>query len=193
MAQAELEPQTRIQPYVLSNTGPLISVFQSSSFTLLKQLFAEVRISTVCAEELNRHGWEVAVQAATPHLVIVRLTGEEEEQAREIAAQIAQHPSTNDPVIENHLGEAQVITLALRSEYRDDLLLLDELAARAIAKQLGLQLSGFPGVLLLAVQAGLISPEELKRRLEQCRLQGTRYGMTFIEQVYKMARQSERR
>lgn len=193
MAQAESEPQIRTETFALSNTGPLISAFQSNSFTLLRQLFAEVHVSTVCTEELIRHGWETAVQAATPQLVIVKLTSKEEKQALGIAAQIAQHPGTNDPVIENHLGEAQVITLALRLEHRDDVLLLNELAARTIAKQLGIQLSGFPGVLLLAVQVGLISPDELKRRLEQCRMQGTHYGTAFIQQVYEMARQIERR
>jgi predicted nucleic acid-binding protein len=125
--------------------------------------------------------------------MIVHLISEEEERAWEIAAQIAQHPTTNDPIAENHLGEAQVITLALRLERRDDLLLLDELAARAVAKQLGIRLSGFPGVLLLAAQVGLISPEELRRRLKQCRSQGTHYGRAFVQQVYEMAKRSGRR
>src|SRR5207245_11222283 len=97
-------------------------------------------------------------------------------------------PGTNDRVVENHRGEAQAIVLALRSEYQEDILLLDELAARAIAKQAGLKLSGFPGVLLLAVQGGLISAAELKARLEACRQQGTHYGATFIQHVYEMAK-----
>ncbi|MBX3061124.1 MAG: hypothetical protein KF770_32090 [Anaerolineae bacterium] len=193
MAQAASNPQIRTSTYALSNTGPLISAFQSNSFALLGQLFAEVRVSPVCVEELIKHGWESAIELAKPQLVIVKLTSGEEKKAWGIAAQIAKHPNTNDPVIENHLGEAQVITLALRSEYQDDVLLLDELAARAVAKQQGVQLSGFPGVLLLAVQVGLISPVELKKRLEQCRLQGTHYSHAFIEQVFEMARQVVRR
>ena len=94
---------------------------------------------------------------------------------------------------ENHLGEAQAIALALRSEHRNDLLLLDELAAREIAKQMGAKLSGFPGVLLLAVQVGLISAEELKARLEACRYKGTHYGAELIEQVYEMAKLGRRK
>ncbi len=93
----------------------------------------------------------------------------------------------------NHLGEAQAIVLALRTEYHNDLLLLDELVARAVAKQLNIKLSGFPGVLLLAVQAGLISAEDLKARLEKCRREGTHYGTTFIQQVYRMAKQGRRK
>ncbi len=114
----------------------------------------------------------------------------EEKRALAIAKQIAEHPDTNDPTVENHLGEAQAIALALRPEHRDDLLLLDELAARAIATRMGVKLSGFPGALLLAVQGGLISADELEKRLERCREQGTHYGVTFIRQVYEMAKKA---
>ncbi|MEZ4867939.1 MAG: hypothetical protein R3C14_41815 [Caldilineaceae bacterium] len=176
----------------ISNTGPLISVFQSNSFAMLTDIFVEVRISAVCRAELIRHGWADAVQAAGSKLVIVQLTTEEEQAAQSIAQQIAQHPDTNDPVAENHLGEAQVIVVAQRKEYQGNLLLLDELAARAIARQHGVKLSGFPGVLLLAVQIGLISAEALKARLETCRSQGTHYGAAFIQQVYEMAKQGRR-
>jgi predicted nucleic acid-binding protein len=187
-----IQYQTTIRPsgvtYAVSNTGPLISAFQSNSFHLLSQIFAEIHTSPVCIAELVKHGWEEAIKAASTNLVTVGPTSDEEKQALYIAEQIAQHPNTTDPIVTNHLGEAQVIALARRTEYHNDLLLLDELAARAIAKQLNIKLSGFPGVLLLAVQIGLISAEELKARLEKCRAEGTHYGMTFIQQVYKMAK-----
>jgi len=181
--------QVRTVTYAVCNTGPLISAFQSGSFDLWRQIFAAIHLSPVCAGELTRHGWADAMQAAAPHLVIVPLTAEEEQAARSIAEQIAQHPDTNDPVVENHLGEAQAIALALRHEYENDILLLDERAARAVAQQQGVRLSGFPGTLLLAVQAGLIAPSDLKQRLEQCRQQGTHYSVRFIQQVYAMAQQ----
>ena len=145
-----------------------------------------------CMVELTRHGWEEEVRAASPKLVTVKLTPSEEKRALSIAGKIARHPDSGDPLGGHHLGEAQAIVLALRSEHRDDLLLLDELAARAIAKQLGVKLSGFPGVLLLAVQGGLISAADLKMRLERCREQGTHYRATFITQVYEMAKQGRR-
>jgi predicted nucleic acid-binding protein len=55
------------------------------------------------------------------------------------------YADTNDPIVASHLGEAQAIVLALGSEYREDLILLDELAARAIAKETGLTNSGEGG------------------------------------------------
>ncbi|HEV8718412.1 MAG TPA: hypothetical protein VGX03_37035 [Candidatus Binatia bacterium] len=192
---AEVRPVSRLPgvTYAISNTGPLISAFQSDSFALLTSIFTEIHIPAACVAELTKHGWEGEVRAASPQLVIVKLTSGEERRALAIAKQIARHPDTNDLVAEPHLGEAQAIVLALRSAHRDDLLLLDELAARAIAKQMGVKLSGFPGALLLAVQGGLISAEELKARLEKCRKQGTHYGVTFIKQVYEMAEQGRRK
>jgi predicted nucleic acid-binding protein len=184
------EPTVRLPgvPYAVSNTGPLISAFQSDSFSLLTRIFAKIHVPVACIAELETHGWEREVQAVAPRLVPMKLTVNEEQRALTFARQIAQHPDTDDPVAENHQGEAQAIVLALRAEYRDNVLLLDELAARAIAKEAGLKLSGFPGALLLATRYGLISADELKARLETCRQQGTHYGATFIQQVYLMAK-----
>jgi len=179
--------------YAVSNTGPLISAFQSDSFSLLTKIFAAIHVPMTCVAELEKHGWGEQVQAASPQLAVVLLTTSEEKRAMTFAERIARRPECGDSIALNHLGEAQAIVLALRSEYRQDLLLLDELAARAIAKQAGMKLSGFPGVLLLATRGGLISPEELKARLELCRAQGTHYGVMFIRQVYNMAKQGWRK
>jgi len=101
---------------------------------------------------------------------------------------IAFHPLSRDPVPDNHLGEAQAMVLAARPEFANDVLLLDELAARAVAEESGLTLAGFAGVLLVAVREGLLTAEELKRRLEICQQQGTYYNEAFIEQVYLAAK-----
>jgi predicted nucleic acid-binding protein len=129
--------------YAVSDTGPLISAFQADSYGTLTQIFGEIHIPVACLDELQTHGWGEQVQAAMPTLVVVELTPDEEGQALELARRIANHPDTSDPIAENHLGEAQAIALVQRTEYRDDLLLLDELAARAIAREEGIRLSGF--------------------------------------------------
>jgi predicted nucleic acid-binding protein len=102
-----VQEQHRIRPsgvtYAISNTGPLISAFQSDSFALLTQIFAEIHISTACMAELTRHGWEEKVRLASPKLVIVSLSAEEQIEALAIASKISKHPDTNDPVIRNTL------------------------------------------------------------------------------------------
>lgn len=192
MTLTHSEKQSVSNTLAISNTGPLISVFQSDSFDLLADIFIEVWISTICCSELIDHGWRNAIESAGSKLVVVELADDEKQEALSVAAKIAEHPRTHDAVAENHLGEAQVIIVAQRDELRDAILLLDELAARAVAREYDVNLSGFPGVLLLAVQNELISAEELKVRLEACREQGTHYSVSFIQQVYEMAKQSQR-
>lgn len=176
--------------FAVSNTGPLVSAFQSDSFSLLTKVFGAIYIPSACADELGKHGWDEDLAMASQKLVIVKLTRNETRRARTFARQIARHLDSNDPIPTNHLGEAEAIVLALRDEFRHDVLLLDELIARTIAKQAGARVSGFPGVLLLAAQAKLITAEELKARLEMCRDKGTSYARPFIQQVYEMAKES---
>ncbi|MEM7533223.1 MAG: hypothetical protein AAF639_13665 [Chloroflexota bacterium] len=189
MAHIQNNAQPSDWMIAISNTGPLVSAFQSDSFHILSELFDEIRISSVCKSELIKHGWEGEIQKADSKLIILHLTANEEREAKEVAKRIAQHPRTNDPVIESHLGEAQVIVVALRDEHKEDFLLLDELAARDVARQMGANLSGFPGVLILAVQEGLITAEDVKKRLEICQAKGTHYSNAFIKHVYQKAKQ----
>ncbi len=179
--------------YAISDTGPLISCFQSDSFHLFAQIFTEIHLPPVCLKELQEHGWGEYVKTAMPRLVIIDLMPYEEQQADIVAERIANHMDSHDPVAETHLGEAQAIILALREEYQNDLLLMDELAARAIAKEEGIKLSGFPGVLLMATQTAIISAEDMRKRLELCQAQGTHYSSKFIQQVYKMGKRNRRK
>jgi predicted nucleic acid-binding protein len=177
----------------LSNTGPLISIFQSDSLEVITTLFECLYTSPGCVAELAAHGWEERLSQAGPAIVVHSLTDTEIEQAREIAQQIAGHHASNEPLSDKHFGEAEVMVLAQRSEFAGGIILLDELAARSIARKLKLELSGFAGVLLLAVSEGLLTAEEVKERLDQCRQQGTHYGAPFIEQIYRAAQKSEKR
>ena len=178
--------------YAVSDTGPLISAFQSDSFGLLCRIFPNIYVPQVCVAELQTHGWQETVDALSPPLVCVQLTEEEELRSLVIADEIARHSGTRDPNRGHHLGEAQAIVLAGRSDHQNAVLLIDERIPRQVARQRGMRLSGFPGVLLLATQAGLISPEELRLRLESCRAQGTHYGISLIQQVFEMAQRNWR-
>jgi len=174
--------------HAVSDTGPLISVFQSDSLELVTTLLPVIHIPPACVDELIRHGWGQSLHSAASRIEVHSLTEAEEEMVWTIARQIAFHPLSRDPVPDNHLGEAQAMVLAARPEFANDVLLLDELAARAVAKELGLNLSGFAGVLLVAVREGLLTAEGLKKRLEACQQQGTYYSEVFIEQVYVAAK-----
>ncbi|MGH2521292.1 MAG: hypothetical protein ACRDH2_02210 [Anaerolineales bacterium] len=180
------------RPLAVSNTGPLISAFQSDSLGLVTALFGAVHTPEACLTELNQHGWGEVVSQVGSNIVGHKLADAEIQQARELARQIAAHPASKDREPSNHLGEAEAMVLTQRAEFAEAVLLLDELAARAVATELRLTLSGFAGVLLLAVEEGLITPEELKERLERCRQQGTHYSVAFIDQIYREAKAGEK-
>lgn len=174
--------------HVVSDTGPLISIFQSDSLALVTTFLSVIRIPPVCTNELIAHGWGESLQLAGSRIKTHFLSKIEEETAWAIAQKIALHPLSQDIIPENHLGEAQAMAMATSSEFTNDVLLLDELAARAVAEEIGLTLSGFAGVLLVAVQEGLLTANELKKRLKTCQKQGTHYSEIFIEQVYLAAK-----
>jgi predicted nucleic acid-binding protein len=176
---------------VVSNTGPLISAFQSDSFEVIATLLGVIHTSAACRAELIRHGWQSQIDQAGVALVIHTLTAVEDEQAMMLARRIANHPISKDRNPLNHLGEAEAMTLAQRAEFSSSAILLDEIAARGVAIEDGLIISGFAGALLAAVERGLLTAEELKARLEDCRKQGTHYSLSFIEQVYQAAQEVE--
>ena len=176
---------------VVSNTGPLISVFQSDSLKVITELFGVVHTTEACRAELIRHGWQDQLDQAGDAIVVHTLTMVEAEQARELARRIADHPVSKDRELVSHSGEAEAMALAQRAEFSEGVLLLDELAARAVAVEIGLTISGFAGVLLLAAEQGLMTADDLKQRLERCRQLGTHYGSEFIEQLYRAAQEGE--
>lgn len=175
------------KPFAVSDTGPLISMFQSNSLDLALTLFGQIHISETCQAELIKHGWQDVLEQASTTLIIDKLTAREIAKAKQFAHRIAVHPMSKDRIPDNHLGEAEAMVLVQRSEFATGVLLLDELIARAVAKELGLRISGFAGVLLLAVYDGLLTASDLKKRLESCRQQGTHYSRALIEQVYRRA------
>ncbi|MDQ3814584.1 MAG: hypothetical protein M3347_11610 [Armatimonadota bacterium] len=176
---------------VVSNTGPLISAFQSDSLDLITALFGTVHTSEACVTELASHGWEEALAQHGSHFISHRLADSEVAQAIALANRIAVHPASRNSEPSHHIGEAEVMVLVQRPEFAGSVLLLDELAARAIATETGLTISGFAGVLLLAVAEGLLTADEVKQRLERCQQQGTHYRHTFIEQIYQAAKRGE--
>jgi len=84
------------------------------------------------------------------------------------------------------------MALALRPEFIGAPVLIDERSARAVVKKAGFHVTGFAGLLLSAVGAGLLTAEQVKQRLDACRYQGTHYGERFIEGTYQSARANER-
>lgn len=124
---------------VASNTGLLISAFQSESVPLLLELFDEIHIPKGVLVELTAYGWGREVRAI-PGLIIAELTASEIIVVRQVAAEIATLSGDASPSA-LHAGEAEAIVLAERGTPKFDVVLLDEQAARQVAESRGLAIS----------------------------------------------------
>ncbi len=171
----------------VSNTGPLISVFQSDQIEILQQLYDRIEIPLSVQTELVKHGAEADVSELleTGFIEIVRLSPREEQFAQTISQEIANSRLTKDKEPANHYAEAEAITLASRAEIGALEILLDERAARQIAQARRVPLIGFAGILIRACQRELISPETVRAILMRCQEQGTHYSNAFIIEVYQ--------
>jgi predicted nucleic acid-binding protein len=172
----------------ISDTGPLISAFQSESIGLLEGLFEHVHITESCADELIQHSWEAAMEQAQGFITVEILTSEECERATLYAHQIAAYQLSEGARPADHAGEAEAMVLAQRDLWSGATFLADERAARAVASAMGLNVIGFAGVLVLAADKGLITPDDVRQRLQYCRQQGTHYSTALIERAYRLAR-----
>ncbi len=101
-----------------------------------------------------------------------------------MAQRIAADSTSDDSDWRNHLPEAEAIVLM---QQRPHLMIaqifLDERAARNVAQELGLRITGFPGVLGRAGLDGLVMQDEIRQLLKTCQQQGTHYSDAPIETV----------
>ncbi len=175
----------------VSNTGPLLSAFQCGRIDILKHFHEAIYITPDQVAELREHGAgeEVDDLVKEGFLVVVGLSEDEEREALKVAEMIAGLARNKDP--KAHLPEAKAMVLMMRGDLNARYILLEERSARTVAAQLGLEYTGFVGILILAAQQGLISPDELKEALEICRRSGTFYSQELIDEAVKKARSEQ--
>jgi predicted nucleic acid-binding protein len=118
-----------------------------------------------------------------------RLRPSEARQAEALSQTIAFSPLSRDPVSASHLVDAEAIILAQRSTLGADFVLMDELAAREVARALPVPVIGFVGVLRLAFERRLVAVDEIEEALRECQRQGTHYSDALIEQFVRSLRE----
>ena len=124
---------------VVSNTSPLNYLVLTQSIDVLPELFGSVVIPRAVATELSDSAAPQPVRtwiANPPDWLDIRI------------------PSAPDVGLLLHPGERDALSLAL--ELNADLILVDDLAARRVARELGLTVTGTVGVLDRAAERGLI-------------------------------------
>jgi predicted nucleic acid-binding protein len=156
---------------IVVNTSPLISLDACNQLVLLRKLYSRV----IVPKEVER---ELSVGGATG--LPKGLTRAHRRWIDVLALSAAPDPAlvaALDP------GEAEVIALAI--EISCPLVLLDETAARAIARASGLQVIGAIGVLLHAKNEGLLPA--IKPSTDLMLSRGVLLSRSLIDSVLRRA------
>lgn len=159
---------------IVCNTTPLSCLLKIGRTDLLQRLYGSVTIPSEVAVELDQAG---AIHANwRRQLPFVRIT----------------ESVTSDPVLmlaaaEVDLGEAAAIALAQR--LGSELLIIDDMAGRRLARRLGLAITGTVGIVLAAAESGLT--EDPFILLEELRQRGGLWlSDAFLERLRSMQRSS---
>ncbi len=132
-------------PEAISNTSPLLYLYRIEGIGWLPELFGEVWVPEAVKSELEAggsKGYDVPDTADYSWLNIIN------------------PKSLPSEWLALNLGAGEIATIALALENQDKIVLLDDLLARRIAKEAGLQVWGTLKVLLEAKSHGIIDKIE---------------------------------
>ena len=161
---------------VISDTTLIISLLKINQLELLHHLFGEVQIPDAVYEELISNAKfqkeaEKILRAEYIKKVIV-------EDKKSVT--LLRRATGLDA------GESEAIILS--DEIKADLLLMDELKGRQVAKQMGLNIMGTVGILMTAFDEELLSAEEIEQCIDVLRSNGRHISDKLYEQLMEKIR-----
>ncbi|AJC71341.1 hypothetical protein X802_03565 [Thermococcus guaymasensis DSM 11113] len=145
---------------VVSNTSPLIGLSNIGKLGILHEVFGKVFITPAVRREFGE----------------------------ELPKWIEVTPPENRPLVSalsKLLGAGESEAIALAIDLGADFLILDDLKARKIARELGINVIGTAGVLLLAKKRGIV--DEIKPLLTLLVEKGFRISDDVIRVILKAA------
>ncbi len=159
---------------VVSDSSPLIYLAKINRLGLLKQLFGKLLIPQTVFVEVVENGKQDGFSDA--------FAVEEAVKQKWIAVQRAAF-SKNLLRIAPELGdgEAEALSLALNSKAR--LVLMDEAAARTVARSFGLNVRGTVFVIISAFKKKLLTRKEAKKSLKELLESGFRMAPELYAEV----------
>lgn len=156
---------------LVADTSPLISLDACKQLGLLRKLYGSVVVPPAVERELSVGGTTGLPKGLT------------HAHRKWIGVRTLRTPPSQALVAALHFGEAEVIALAL--EVGSPLVLLDETAARKIARARGLQVTGSLGVLRRAKNKGLLLA--VKPSIDLMLSKGIQLGSDLIDAVLRDA------
>lgn len=152
---------------VVADASVLIALTQIDQLSLLQKLFGQILVPPAVTREVTPSlpelpGWiQTRALLRPPDVLVLK--------------------ASLDP------GETEAIGLALQT--KADRIILDDLRARHLAKNLGLAVAGTAGVLFAAKQRGFITA--VRPLLDTLRARGFRLRKEVYEEILKAAGESE--
>jgi len=124
---------------VVSDTSPVTNLLKIDEIELLKKLFGRIVIPVQVEKELSRIPSQHAKLQELHWIEVISFS------RKDLYEQL---------IIQVHSGEAEAMVLAI--ELDADYLLIDEQKGRAIAKKMGIPITGLIGIFILAKKRGLV-------------------------------------
>lgn len=158
---------------VVSDTTPLISLMKIGRLDLINQLFGEVQIPNAVYEELvSNIRFPDESRQIRECLFIKRVDVADVQSVR-----LLRRSTGLDA------GESEAIVLS--DSIDASLLLMDEAKGRQVAMQMGIQLMGTLGMLLVAYKEKLLSKEEILQCIEILKTTGRYISEKLYKQLLK--------
>lgn len=145
---------------VISDTTPIISLIKIDKLFLLQKLFGKVIIPQAVYDELvsnPKYTYEAITVYNSSYISIVKI--EDRQSVDKL-----RYSSGLD------IGESEAITYS--NLVNADLLLMDELKGRKVAKQLGLSITGTIGILIQSFDEGFLDKEEIIKSIKTLKNSG---------------------
>ena len=161
---------------VISDTTPIISLLKINQLELLYHLFGEVQVPDAVYEELISN---VKFQKEAEKILRA-------EYVKKVVVEDKKSVTLLRRATGLDAGESEAIILS--DEIKADLLLMDELKGRQVAKQMGLNIMGTVGILMTSFDEELLSAEEIEKCIDVLRSNGRHISEKLYEQLMEKIR-----
>ena len=159
---------------VVSDTTPLISLLKIDKVYLLEKLFGKIFIPQAVFNELvvdKRFIKEADIIRNNSHIEVKEVGSLE-------AVDILRRATGLD------IGESEAIVLA--DELKADVLLMDEAKGRNVSKDLGHNVMGTIGIIMVAYEENLLTSEDVKECIEQLKKSGRHIERRYYNMLLSM-------
>jgi predicted nucleic acid-binding protein len=152
---------------IVVNTSPLVALDRIGQLDLLPKLFGKIIRPQSVVDELNAGRKIYGGSDALFH-----------------AAWLETAEDPPEMVLRKELGAGETAAIALALRIKADLVILDDLAARNVAAELELKVTGTLGILLAAHKKGIL--KDLQHAITQLTDSGFRVSDTIVASILKI-------